>query len=317
MKQPTETPRPRIIAVVGPNASGKSGYAVELARLFQGEVVSADSRQVYRGLDLGTGKITPKEMRGIPHHLIDIVDPGQDYSLFDFQRDAYSAIDDISKTGMLPILAGGTGLYVAAVTEGYQLLDVKPDPVLRRELESLPTGELTDILEREQPGAIGQMENRHKRRLIRAIEIIRAGFDYRETRGKSPKLDALIIGVQWKKNVLRRRIRERLQARLDQGMIEEVEGLRARGVPDPFLYKMGLEYRAILRYLEGGYDSRAHFVERLEIAIGQFAKRQMTWFRGRAGVNWIAGEDLMSAPVLERIRDFPEVSEKQRFQGIQ
>ncbi|MBT8421414.1 MAG: tRNA (adenosine(37)-N6)-dimethylallyltransferase MiaA [Gammaproteobacteria bacterium] len=296
----------KVVAVVGPNASGKSHYAVQLARFFHGEIVSADSRQVYKRLDLGTGKITREEMLGIPHHLIDIIEPDENYSLFDFQRDAYSAIDSIRDNNRLPIIAGGTGLYIAAVTEGYQLLDVEPDPVSRLELEKCAIDQLTDIIRREQPGALDCIENPNKRRLVRAIEIIRAGFDYKDTRKKSKQLGALVIGVKWEKDILHRRISERLHGRLGKGMIEEVENLRAGGVSDEFLFKMGLEYRAILRYLQGGYHSREHFIESLEIAIRQFAKRQMTWFRGRSGITWIDGTDLMSASTTDNIRLFLE-----------
>ncbi|VFN01237.1 MAG: tRNA dimethylallyltransferase [Candidatus Kentron sp. G] len=328
--------RHRILAVVGPTASGKSDYAVQLARLFDGEIVSADSRQVYRRLNLGTGKITHEEMLGIPHHLIDIIDPGEDYSptpriyrsttgnnpliprcgtiegiraprrysLFDFQRDAYSAMESIAGNKRLPIIAGGTGLYVAAVVEGYELLDVKPDPVARQELEERSMDQLIEIIQREQPGALEAIGARTKRRLIRAIEVIRAGFDYKDTRKKSGCLDALMIGVQWEKAILHRRIRERLYRRLEQGMIEEVQGLRANGVPDRFLFAMGLEYRAILQYLQGGYPSRQHFIDHLESSIRQFAKRQMTWFRGRPGITWVAGADLLSPLILDRIRSF-------------
>nr|VFJ98430.1 MAG: tRNA dimethylallyltransferase [Candidatus Kentron sp. H]VFJ98532.1 MAG: tRNA dimethylallyltransferase [Candidatus Kentron sp. H]VFK03499.1 MAG: tRNA dimethylallyltransferase [Candidatus Kentron sp. H] len=295
---------PKVVAVVGPNASGKSHYAVELAGLFNGEIISADSRQVYRSLDLGTGKITPEEMRGIPHHLMDIIDPGEGYSLFDFQRDAYSAIHAIHAHKRLPIIVGGTGLYLDAVLEGYRLLDVKPDPMARSKLEALSMDELMDIIRREQPSALHSIENRNKRRLIRAIEIVRAGFDYRDTRQKSKRLDTLIIGIGWERDTLRERIRARLHSRLEKGMIEEVEALRARGVPDGFLFDIGLEYRAILRYLQGGYDSRQHFIESLEIAIGQFAKRQMTWFRKRPGITWIDGGNVISPGTADTIRSF-------------
>ena len=218
---------PKLIVVLGTTACGKSGLGVELARRFDGEIVSADSRQVYKGLDLGTGKVTEEEMEGVPHHMLDVVEPNQPYSVADFQAGAYAAIDDILARGRTPFLVGGTGLYVRAVTEGFTFTDARPDPALRAELEGKTTEELYALL-REKTGVTltgGEENNRH--RLMRSVEKALSG--QWESPPPQPRYDCLLLGVTYPREEVCRRIDARLQARIDAGMLDEVAELRANG----------------------------------------------------------------------------------------
>ena len=273
----------RVIVVCGTNASGKSGLGVELAARFGGEIVSADSRQVFRGLDLGSGKITPEETRGVPHHLIDVCEPGDFFSMHDFQRLAYAAIDGIIARGRPPFLVGGTGLYVACVTEGYVMSDNPPDLQYREYLETFETPRLYQMLVAAVPDI--DVEPKNRNRVMRLLEKLHAGDDH--VPHSMPRYDCLKLGVTWDRETLRKRIDERLQRRLDAGMIEEVRGLLDRGVSTQFLMKLGLEYRFIAQYLTGEIPLKADMVEQLGNAIKKFAKRQMTWFRRDADILWL------------------------------
>ena len=274
---------PKLVAVVGANASGKSSLGVALARAFDGEVVSADSRQVFRGLDLGSGKITPEEMRGVPHHLIDVVEPGEFFSMADFQRLAYEAIDDILARGKVPFLVGGTGLYVSAVADGYQLSGKMPDLGYRRELEKLTTPELYALLMQKLPASDVEPNNRN--RVMRVLEKLHDGDDAVPT--KHPRYDCLRLGVTWPREVLGRRIDERMTRRFQEGMIQEVRGLMEGGISEEFLLKLGLEYKLITQYLTGVIPTEEELSRLLSIAIKQFAKRQMTWFRRDGAIHWL------------------------------
>ena len=284
--------KPKLIVIQGTNASGKSGLGVELAKRYGGEIVSADSRQVYRGLDLGSGKITPEEMKGVPHHLIDVVAPNDFFSMHDFQRLAYEAIDGITARGRLPFLVGGTGLYVASVTEGYVMSDTEPDLTYRAELETLETPRLYEMLMKLRPDANVDPKNRN--RVMRMLEKIHDGDDH--SAPNSPRYDCLKLGVTWERSVLRDRIDERLERRLNQGMIEEVQRLMDEGASLEFLMKLGLEYRFIARYLTGELESREEMVSLLATAIKQFAKRQMIWFRRDREIQWL---DMTGDPVAQ------------------
>ena len=287
---------PKLIVILGTTACGKSGLGVELARHVGGEIVSADSRQVYRGLDLGTGKVTEEEMGGVPHHLLDVVDPNESYSVAQFQRDAYAAIDDILARGKVPLLVGGTGLYVRAVAEGYTFRDSQPDPALRAELEGKSAEELYAIF-REKTGRTltgGEENNRH--RLVRTLEKVLAGEDLTEA-PRDPHYQVLQLGMTYPREELCRRIDERLIRRLDDGMVEEVERLREAGATDAFLEGLGLEYRYILWYLTGKLPDREALIDELGRAIKRFAKRQMVWFKKDRDVLWLdtAGDPLAQA----------------------
>ena len=283
---------PKLIAVVGTNASGKSGLGVTLAERYGGEIVSADSRQVFRGLDLGSGKITPAETRGVPHHLIDVCAPGDFFSMHDFQRLAYEAIDGILARGRLPFLVGGTGLYVASVTEGYVMSDAAPDLEYRDHLETFSTPELYDMLVKAVPDI--DIERNNRNRVMRVLEKLHAGDDH--VPHNAPRYDTLKLGVTWDRETLRARIDARLERRLAQGMVEEVRGLMDQGVSTAFLYKLGLEYRFIAQYLTGEIPRYEDMVEQLGNAIKKFAKRQMTWFKRDKEILWL---DMTGDPVAQ------------------
>lgn len=283
---------PKLIVIAGTNASGKSGLGIELAKHYGGEVISADSRQVFRGLDLGSGKITPQEAQGVPHHLIDVCEAGDFYSMADFQRQAYEAIDSVIANGKPPFLVGGTGLYVASVADGYVMSNRMPDLKYRAELEEMTTEALYDLLMEKLPGT--EVDRYNRNRVMRYLEKLHDGDDV--TPGKQPRHETLRLGVTWDRDTLRRRIDERLERRLRQGMIEEVQGLLDRGVSVEFLYKLGLEYKFITQYLTGEIQSLDEMKRLLATAIKQFAKRQMTWFRRDKSIHWL---DMTAEPFRE------------------
>lgn len=278
---------PKIIAVAGTNASGKSAIGIELAKTFSGEVVSADSRQIYRGFDLCCGKVTAEETDGVPHHLLDVREIGEDFSVYDFQQAAYTAIDEILQRGRVPFLVGGTGLYVSAVVHGYELRPGVGRTGLREQLECLSLKELHDKLPPEVRDFLSSnpSEMQNKRRVIRAIEKSALGEPLAPR--NTPRYNALQLGVTWPKEVLDRRIDERLEARLSQGMIGEVKDYLSRGGSGDVLYRLGLEYRYIYQYLRGDYSGLEEFKTELSHAIKRFAKRQMTWFRRDSSIHWL------------------------------
>lgn len=281
-----------LIAIIGPTASGKTSLATALAYDLDSEIISGDSRQVYRGMDIGTGKDLEDyvvEGRQIPYHLIDIVEPGYKYNVFEYQRDFLKAYEDICRRGKLPILCGGTGMYVESVLKGYRLLPVSENPALRERLSGKSLDELTAIL-----STYKKLHNSTDvdtvKRAVRAIEIEEY---YRQTpvqEWEFPHLKSLIIGVSIDRDLRRKKISERLRERLDAGMVEEVRGLLDQGIAPEDLIYYGLEYKYLTLYVTGQM-THAEMVHDLEIAIHQFAKRQMTWFRGmeRRGFNihWI------------------------------
>ena len=283
---------PKVVAVVGTNASGKSALGIELAKRYGGEVISADSRQVFKGLDLGSGKVTAEEMQGVVHHLIDVREPNEFFSMADFQKMSYAAIEDIRARGRLPMIVGGTGLYVDSVLDGYVLSDKEPDLAYRAELEKLTTPELYDMLMGLTPDA--QVDRYNRNRVMRMIERIHDGDSAVPTKEK--RYESLRLGVSWPRDVLGQRIDERLERRLQEGMIEEVQGLMDRGATTEFLLGLGLEYRFITQYLLGEMG-REEMLEKLAIAIKQFAKRQMTWFRRNPDIVWLdmAGDYMSQA----------------------
>ncbi|MBR1538369.1 MAG: tRNA (adenosine(37)-N6)-dimethylallyltransferase MiaA [Bacteroidales bacterium] len=277
-----------LICVLGPTASGKTRYAVALARELGGEILSGDSRQVYRGMDIGTGKDLA-EYGSVPYHLIDIVEAGTKYNIFQYQHDFERAYRDIVQRGRVPILCGGSGLYIEAATCGYHLPDVPPDPVLRAELEKRPTEELMARYEAiRRPHNTTDYDTRQ--RLIRALEIALWEDTHPVERTAFLPKHTKYIGISVSREERNARIDRRLQARLEEGLVDEVRGLLEHGLsPEDLLY-YGLEYKYVTLYLTGAlsYDQ---MVTRLQTAIHQFAKRQMTWFRGmeRKGIEieWI------------------------------
>jgi len=291
----------RVVAVLGTTASGKSELAVRLAKAFDGEAISADSRQVYVGLDIGTGKLMPAEREDIEHHLIDVVQPGRAFSLADYQREAYRAIDSVLAGSRLPIIVGGSGLHVRAVVQGYMLDETGPDERLRAELEQLPAARLAEMLLEENPELASQVDLANRRRVVRALELGRAGRT-QVSRRTAPRYACLQLGLTWERATLLGRIDERLRRRLDAGMIEEVQGLLDAGVPATFLEALGLEYRYVLWFLTGELESREQLFDRLRFAIHRFAKRQSTWFRRDSEVHWLdsSGDYVAEAKSLVR-----------------
>ena len=266
-----------LICVLGPTASGKTKYAVQLARELEGEILSGDSRQVYRGMDIGTGKDLA-DYGDVPYHLIDIVDAGTKYNIYQYQHDFEKAYQDILSRGKRPILCGGSGLYLEAATCGYYLPDVPADNELRAELAKLPTEELIAKYESMRtPHNTTDYDTRQ--RLIRALEIAIYEESHPVTRTSFLPKHTKYLGISVSREVRNARIDARLKARLDEGMVDEVRRLLDSGIPADDLLYYGLEYKFLTLYLTGAlsYDE---MVEKLRIAIHQFAKRQMTWFRG-------------------------------------
>lgn len=299
----------RMITILGPTASGKTSLAVALAVALsdQGvaaEIISADSRQVYRGMDIGTGKDLG-EYESIPYHLIDICEPGTKYNLFRYQQDFLDVYEEVRRRGVLPILCGGTGLYIEAVLKGYHLSPVPQNEALRKQLETKSLEELTQMLVELKKKTGSNMHNHTDvdtaQRAIRAIEIETYNLHNPMPERVCPPIDSLIIGVNIDREERRRKITARLKQRLADGMVEEIRGLLDRGIPAEDLIYYGLEYKYVTEYVTGklSYDE---MFRQLEIAIHQFAKRQMTWFRGmeRRGfqIHWI---DAM-LPMEEKVK---------------
>ena len=279
----------KLVVIAGTNASGKSGLGIELAKKYNAEIISADSRQIFTGLDLGSGKVTKEEMQGVKHHLIDVAKPNDYFSLTDFQEKAYESIDSVFASGGKPFLVGGTGLYVNSIVDGYNIAKAPVDEKLRQEVASKSLDELIEILKEKYPEALTKVDLKNKRRVERSVE--RALQGNTEDTKNTPKYETLVIGVTWPREILYERIRERLDRRLDQGMIDEVVGLRKQGATDEFLYGLGLEYRYILMYLKGEFESFDAFYDKLFMEIRHLAKEQMTWFRKRKDIKWINMEN--------------------------
>jgi len=266
-----------LLVVVGATASGKTRLAVELARRYGGEVISADSRQVYRGLDIGSGKDLA-EYGEIPYHLIDIVDPGYEFNVFEYQRRFIDCFEALSRRNTLPILAGGSALYVDAVLRGYRLIEVAENPVLRKKLEQKTHEELAEYLLRLKPRQHNTTDLLDRNRLVRAIEIAEGEREKSAEACPYPEIKPLILGIHWERTELRARITARLRERLDAGLIEEVQQLHASGVSWSTLDFYGLEYRFVGQYLRGELSENDLF-QKLNSAIHKFAKKQDTWLR--------------------------------------
>lgn len=291
-----------LLVILGPTASGKTALATALARELGGEIISADSRQVFRGMDIGTGKDL-HEYDGIPHHLIDILDPGAEFSVFAFQRLFLSAFEDIRHRGALPVLCGGTGMYLDAALRGYRMQEVPVDEQLRQRLAERSDDELAQLLNELRPEQHNSTDLKDRMRTVRAIEIALCQTDGGTVNEPFPDVKPLVIGIRWERSELRRRITGRLRQRLEEGMVEEVRRLHQEGVAWDRLDYYGLEYRYVGAYLRGNLDYNTMF-QKLNSAIHLFAKRQENWFRRmeRTGVviNWVdgAGEPLEEAKKL-------------------
>ena len=297
-----------MITILGPTASGKTALAANVAYRMNGEIISADSRQVYRKMDIGTGKDYDDyiiEGREVPCHLVDICDAGEKYSVYRYQKDFLTVYNDIEGRNKLPVLCGGTGMYIESVLKGYRLLKVPVNKSLRDNLERKTMDEMKNILE-----GYGDLHNitdvTQRKRLIRAIEIAKYYSDHNKEEEKFPEINSLVAGIKFDRNSRRRRISERLKSRLNAGMIEEVKNLLESGVSDEILIYYGLEYKFITWYLQKkiSYDE---MFSQLETSIHRFAKRQMTWFRRmeRNGIEikWLDGYMPLDEKI-EKVREW-------------
>lgn len=298
--------KPKIIAVVGPTSSGKSDLAVKLARRFNGEVVSADSRQVYKGLDIGSGKITKREMRGVPHYLLDVTPPKLTFTVSRYKALAAKAINKIIKKGKVPIICGGTGFYVDALIYNWPIPEVKADNKLRTKLHRQSTEQLFKTLRKLDPERAKNIDRHNKIRLVRALEIIKATGSsvpyFQPFNIKISPYDILKIGLRPKAKLLKEKIRNRLLKRIKAGMVREVRSLKAGGVSSKKLESFGLEYRYVNRYLEGSL-SKDEMVAELTNEINRYAKRQMTWFKRDKNTIWLDTPGKASGLVSDFIGD--------------
>jgi len=319
----------KIVVILGPTASGKSDLAVKLAKKFNGEVVSADSRQVYKKMDIGTGKITKKEMAGVSHHMLDVASPKNRFDVARYQKMAHKKIADILKRGKLPIVCGGTGLYIKAIVENPSYPDIPPDWRLREQLDKKTAEQLFAMLKKFDPERARNIDARNPRRLIRAIEIAKHSGNPRTQKAEqssydgnprtqraeqssydgqvptvktAPKYDALILGVKPSQKKLKSAIKARLQKRIKQGMIAEVKKLRARGISWRRLEELGLEYKYAALYLQNKMG-REEMIKILETKINQYAKRQITWFKKTPNARWI--KNYREAVALIKDYDIP------------
>ncbi len=276
----------KVVVVLGPTASGKSDLAVHLSKKFSGEVISADSRQVYKKMDIGSGKVTEKEMQGVPHHLLDVVNPKKRFSVSDYKKLAEKAINQIADKEKLPVVCGGTAFYIKALMDGVALPEVSPDWKMRRDLEKKTNEELYEKLKKEDPRRAEDIDSKNKVRLIRALEILaKTNKPVPETE-ENPPYDSLYIGIDVEQKELEDKIEKRLESRVNEGMIEEVRELKENGVSWKRLEEFGLEYRWIARYLQDKIKY-SEMLKMLATDIKKFSKRQRTWWRGDERIHWI------------------------------
>ncbi len=278
----------KIIVILGPTASGKSDLAVLIAKNFNGEIISADSRQVYKGMNIGSGKITKKEMKFIPHYLIDVASPKNKFSVAQYQKLAFKAIEKIIKKNKTPIICGGTAFYVKSITDGLVFPETKPDWKLRKKLEKKKSLELYETLKKIDPERSSSVDKKNTRRLIRALEIAIKSKKPVPKIKKRPKYNPLVIGV--KKNNLEKVIKNRLEKRFKKGMIKEVENLRDSGLSWKRLESFGLEYEWIAKCLQGKI-SRQEMKENLLRDIIKFSKKQMSWWKNNEKIHWVKNEN--------------------------
>ena len=297
-----------VIAIVGTTCSGKTATAIHLAKQHNGEVISADSRQVYEGLNIGTGKVTKEEMDDIPHHLIDTADPKDTYSVALFEKEGLSCIEDIHKRSKLPIIAGGTGQYVDALLYTQTIPEVPPNKELREKLEQQSTDHLFRQLQEKDPERAESIEPKNKRRLVRALEIVAAIGKVPTISDQAPRFNHLIIGLDIPKETLHEKIHTRLLERLESGMVEEAQQLHQQGLPFERFEELGLEYRYLKRYLakELSYDE---MVKQLEKEIRKYAKRQLTWWNNRDDVEWFTYTN--QEDISKRVQEFLDTTHPQ------
>lgn len=295
--------KPKVIIITGPTASGKSDLAVDLAIRFDGEIVSADSRQVYRGLNLGSGKITKSEQRGIKHHLLDVASPKRVFTASQFQTKARLAVADILSRGKLPIITGGTGFYIDTILFDTVFPPVKPDAKLRQKLASQSTAKLFAKLQKLDPNRAKTIDPHNKVRLIRAIEVAKTLGQVPTTTGQlNPKYHFLLLGIKSDPDQLKTKIKSRLNQRIRKGMVAEVKKLRESGVSWTRLHNLGLEYRYVSLYLKGGIDKK-QMIELLNTEIWRYAKRQLTWLKRYHNLHWIKNSQEAQLVVQKFLKD--------------
>lgn len=290
--------KPKLLVIVGPTASGKTGLSIELAKRFNGEVISADSRQVYRGLDIGSAKVTKEEMAGVPHHLLDVADPKKVYTAADFKQDASAALEDILSRGKLPIICGGTFFYIDTLLGKVSIPEVEPDEELRAELEAKDATELFAILKELDPERANNIEKENPRRLVRAIEVAKQLGSVPALTVEEPKYEVLTIGLKVDMTTHGSTLKQRLVERMDQGLIKEVETLLQSGVSHERLESLGLEYRYTSRYLRHLIDMET-LIEEITNKSRQFAKRQLTWLKRDQTILWFDKKDSKIDEVVE------------------
>ena len=279
----------KLIVILGPTASGKSDLAINLAKKFNGEIISADSRQVYKGLNIGSGKITKKETKGVPHHLLDVASPKRKFTVSQFQKLATKKVKEIQKRGKLPFLVGGTGFYIKSVVDGLSIPEVKPNWKLRKKLAKKSVADLFLMLKKLDPKRSKSIDGQNPHRLIRAIEIVlTTGKSVEKIRTKK-QFNVLQIGIKKTEDDLKKAITKRLTKRLKRGMVDEVRKLKESGLSWKRLYELGLEYRYIAEYLQHKISFK-EMKYKIQKESEHFAKRQMTWFKRDKRIHWIESQ---------------------------
>jgi tRNA dimethylallyltransferase len=305
----------KLVVILGPTSSGKSSLAINLARKFKGEIVSADSRQVYKGMDLGTGKITKQEQKRVPHYLLDVANPKKQFSVAEYKPLAEKAIQKVQTKNKLPFLVGGTPFWIYAVIDDLQIPQVAPNIKLRNQLRNYSAAKLFAMLKKLDPKRAKNIDKNNPRRLIRAIEIIKAtgrpvpvilsgakDLKHRSDSSASPQNDTvLILGIKKDQNALYKLIDKRLEDRLKQGLVAEVKKLLKQKVSHKRLQEMGLEYRFVSLHLQG-HLNYGEMVEQLKTAIHKFSKRQMTWFKTDSRIKWVSTEKQAEKKVRTYVR---------------
>ena len=280
----------KLVVILGPTASGKSDLAVKLARKFNGEVVSADSRQVYKGLNIGTGKITKKEMQGVKHHLLDVANPRKQFTVSDFVNVTNETIVQIVTKNKLPIVCGGTGFYIDALLGDKHIPEVPPNPNLRKQLEKKSAPQLFKILQKLDPLRAQNIDAKNPRRLVRAIEICKAVGKVPSIKAQVKSYDVLKIGIKVEEKELKKRINKRIEKWFRQGLLKEVETLHKKGLSWKRMSEIGLEYRLVSLFLQNKI-SKPELIYRMQSETWQYAKRQMTWFKKDKSIVWITPKD--------------------------
>lgn len=293
--------KPKIVVIVGPTAVGKSGVAIEIAHTFDGEVISADSRQVYRGLDIATGKVTEEEKEGIPHHLLDVADPDERFSVVDFKEKAESAISDILSREKLPIVEGGTGFYIQAIVDNFTPPNVEVNEKLREKLQKKGAEKLYEQLKKLDPRRAEEIDENNPRRLIRAIEIAEELGKVPKREDVKPKYDTLQIGLNRPKDKLRKRIAKRTQLRFDRGMVDEARKLHDNGLSFNRMEELGLEYRYLAHYLQNEI-TKEELIDKIETGDWQYARKQVSWFKRDDRIEWFHPDELDA--IVYTVREF-------------